>query len=213
MPVPLRRPPGPAHITCVSNSSKSKGDRNELAAVLELVAKAGDLVLPNAQRKLGAGRREDVGDLHVFANVAVQVRAVAEMGRGLRTAATDSVEQARHGGVPFALGMVPVPRARKESVRWLASCLSWPGSRPGDEEIAVFTNPGAAIAHLRRDDLGVPRTRRIAQLRRLNTCSVFVAPIEAWIQAYRRVRVGAGETGGVAAYVVHESRHELAAAG
>lgn len=197
----------------MGNSSKDKGDRNERAAVVELVAKAGDLTLPNAQRKLGAGRREDTGDLHVFPDVAVQVRAKADLGDALRTAAVDSVVQAGHGGMAYALGMVPVPQARQGTVRWLACCLSWPGGAPGADEIAVFAQPTRAVAHLRREDLGVPRVRRIVQLARANAGPVFVAPIEAWLAAYRLVRSSGGERLSAAAHVQGVGSGRLAVAG
>lgn len=176
----------------MANPQKNKGDRNERAAVVELIAKAPDLIVQDAQRKLGAGRREDQGDLKAFLDVAVQVRAVADLGTALRSAALDSVVQAGNAGVPLGLGMVPIPGARVISVRWLACCISWPSPvEPDRAAVAVFGNPTDLIAHLRREDLGVPRHLRIGRLVRKNTASIYVAPIEAWLHTYRGIRAAA----------------------
>lgn len=170
------------------NSSKNKGDRAEREAVVELRTKAPDLVLDNAQRKLGAGRKEDTGDLHVFPDVAVQVKSMARLGTALREAATGADVQAANGRVSFALGMVPVPRARQGSVRWLAACTQWPDSGIASDEVARFATPETLVAHLRNENSGIPRDRRIALLLRKGSDPLVVATIEAWLNAYRGER-------------------------
>lgn len=170
----------------VTNSAKNKGDRGEREAVQVCVHLAGDLVVPGAMRMLGAGRREDVGDLKVLPDTAVQVKNCADIGSALRQAALGAQRQARHGCMDFALGMALVPRARTGSVRWLASCLFWPEDTLSHDEVARFGGPGPAVAHLRNDNLGVPRDRRIAVVERRGTDTIVVAPIEAWFAAYRR---------------------------
>jgi len=177
---------GRRQTTIVVNSSKNKGDRGEREAVRVCVSLVPDLVVPDAMRMLGAGRREDVGDLKVFPDVAVQVKNCADVGGALRQAAVGAHRQARHGRMDFALGMAPVPRARAATVRWLASCLFWPDDTLAHDEIARFGNPGAAVAHLRNENLGVPRDRRIALVERRGTDTIVVAPIEAWFAAYRK---------------------------
>src|SRR5690625_4924548 len=119
----------------MASFSKNKGDRAEREAVEYLQQVADDLVVPRAQRMLGAGRADDVGDLRVLADVAVQVRnyKLDSLGAALRSAAMDAVAQAANGDIPHALGLVPYPRARAGTVRWLASWLT-PPSQPECQE-------------------------------------------------------------------------------
>lgn len=172
----------------MANSAKQKGDRGERAAIAVLQGLVPDLMLPNAMRKLGAGRKEDTGDLHAFADVAVQVRNVANLGYAIRSSAIDAVTQAGHAGVPFALGMVPVPNARSETVNWVACCLTWPVALAPDE-IAVFGNPLTAVKHVRNEGIGVPRVRRIAIIRRAGTEDIYLSPLLAWFAGYRVARM------------------------
>src|SRR6478735_12765266 len=62
------------HSQGVPNTNKRKGDRAEREAVAVLCELAPDLVVARPQRLLGAGRREDTGDLWVFPGVTVQVK-------------------------------------------------------------------------------------------------------------------------------------------
>lgn len=172
----------------MANSAKNKGDRNELAAVRYLIETAPELVsVKKPERKLGAGRREDVGDLHVYADTAIQVRALADMGKAVRSSAADALIQAGHGDMAFALGMVPVPRARKEQVTWLA-CVAvdhWPVPV---EPVAEFGSIGKALAWV-REDTGPhgfrpwPREERIGLLSGQGTPAL-IAPMAAWLSAY-----------------------------
>lgn len=185
----------------MANKSKTKGDKAEREAVEVLKALAPDLVRFNARRMLGEGRTHDIGDLAVFDDAAIQVRcyAAAKLGLAVRSAAYDSVVQAANDGRPFALGMAPVHLAKKESVRWLASAVAptaespyggWPGPLP--DEPVEFTMASRAVTWL-RDDKGPygyrprPRAERIALLTGAGA-PVLVAPIEAWIEAYRSER-------------------------
>jgi hypothetical protein len=176
----------------MANSAKDKGDRGERAAVAYLLDNAPDLVsVSRPQRKLGAGRKEDTGDLYIFHDAAIQVRAVNDMGKAVRSAAEDSVVQAGHGDHEYALGMVPVPRARKEQVTWLASTTPdrWPEEI---QPVAEFALISKALSWV-RDDKGPhgyrvwPREERIALLGGPGT-TVLIAPIEAWLAAFRRAR-------------------------
>lgn len=172
----------------MTNAAKRKGDAGERAAVVALVALAPDLVVPQARRKLGAGRKDDTGDLDVFADVAIQVKTMADLSKALRQAALGATVQAARARVPFHLGMAPVPRARAESVRWIASCTEWPDLGLGHDELARFGTPTAAVDHVRNERLGVPRARRIASVERKDCEIIVIAPIEAWLDAYRRAR-------------------------
>lgn len=176
----------------MANTSKIKGDRAERAAVEYLVAACPDLCLPKAQRMLGAGRAEDIGDLYVFPDVAVQVRsyAMSQIGTAVRSSAKDAALQAANGDMPFALGLVPFPRARTGTVRWLACVQQWPANLP--VEPVAFSMVSRALTWVRDDDgphgyLPHPRATRIARLAGGDTSAVLIAPIEAWLDAYRSV--------------------------
>lgn len=186
----------------MANSAKAKGDRAELEAVRVLLDLVPDLCVPKAQRMLGAGRREDVGDLHVFSDVAIQVRnyAMPQLGTAIRSAAADSFVQAGNAPVrlDFALGMVPVPRAQATSVRWLATTLpdQWPGGTPVSQSRHPVEFPTVSrMLTWVRDDEGPygyearPRMSRMALLTGPGQ-HVLVAPIEAWLADYRIARLG-----------------------
>lgn len=161
---------------------------------------AADLVLTNSMRMLGAGRREDVGDLHVFPDVAIQVRAYAgnKIGTAVNSSATDSVRQAQNASLPYGLGLVPIPRAPKNgAVRWLA-CVE-PGQWPTDSSpVAEFAMISKLLTWL-RDDTGPhgyiawPRECRIGALH-VGTRVTLVSPIEAWLTAYREATAARHKT-------------------
>ncbi|MGC0250436.1 hypothetical protein [Pseudactinotalea sp. Z1748] len=178
----------------MANPSKAKGDRAEREAVAFLIEQSPPLVVPRAMRKLGAGRKEDTGDLHVFTDVAIQVRnlALKDIGLALRSAATDAVAQARNGDLDYALGLVPYPRARSGTVRWIASWLTSPADL-GDEAVE-FKMVSKALDWVRDDEgpygyLTRPRQHRVAHLTGTGT-PVMVAPYEAWLARYVLTRTG-----------------------
>lgn len=174
----------------MANPSKAKGDRAERDAVKYLLETVPDLCMPKSMRKLGAGRAEDTGDLYVFADVAVQVRAykITSIGAAVRSSALDSVVQAGHGDLDFALGMVPYPRARPGTVKWLACTTpeAWPV--PLTVEPVEFGLISKALAWVRDDTGQVARPDRVALLKSGSAAPVLVAPIEAWLDAYRSTR-------------------------
>lgn len=176
----------------MANSSKSKGDRAERESVSMFLDLCGDLCVPKAKRMLGAGRSEDVGDLHVFPDVAVQVRnyALSSIGTAVRSSAKDAIAQAGHGDMPFGLGLVPYPRARAGTVRWIAAVEPgmWPGDTGPGIHVAEFATVTKALDWVRADEppygfLAHPRERRIGLL--TGGAGVLIAPIEAWVAAYR----------------------------
>ncbi|MFS0884965.1 hypothetical protein [Aeromicrobium sp. 179-A 4D2 NHS] len=177
----------------MANAAKNKGDRAEREACEILKALAPNLCVEGAIRMLGAGRLDDVGDLRVFEDVAVQVRnyKMTNIGGALRSAATDSVIQAKNGRVSVGLGMVPIPGARKTGVRWLASCMEWPMPLWEDGGLidpTEFKMVSKAIDWLRDEKIRdgvhpVSRELRVARLLGRGT-PVYVAPIEAWLAAY-----------------------------
>lgn len=178
----------------MANKSKDKGDRYERAAVKYIIETTPDLVdskLP--MRMLGAGRAEDIGDLNLFTDTAIQVKAVSSMGLAVRSAVEGSVAQAANGKVEFALGMVPVQGARKTQVNWLAATAvdRWPEPV---EHVAEFALISKALAWL-KDDSGPygyrvwPRSERICLLTGPGT-PCLVAPFSAWTDALARARAG-----------------------
>lgn len=191
----------------MAHPSKAKGDRNERAAVAFLVAVAPDLLVDKPERMLGAGRRDDVGDLRVFPDVAVQARAYAKQHLlvGLRSSAVDAAAQAVNGRMPLGLGLVPYPNARAATqVRWIATATVWP-----DPDV-VARDFGAAASNAVawvRDDVGPktkpnPRARkapvphpgrleRVAYVHGRGAEPYYLAPVEAWLAVYRRLREAA----------------------
>lgn len=143
------------------------------------------------QRMLGAGRAEDVGDIHVFNDVAIQMRALANMGQAVRSSAADALKQAgnaANGRPRYSLGMVPVPRARKEQVNWLA-CVAvghWPLPV---EPVVEFATIGKAFDWVRTDEAAHgfrawPREERVGLLVGTGKPAL-IAPMAAWLTAYR----------------------------
>lgn len=163
--------------------SKAKGDRYERAALSFLVEQAPDLVRSMPQRMLGAGRKDDVGDLAVFDDVAIQVRALAAMGQAIRTSARDAVRQAANGEKPLALGLVPIIGARGTKVKWLACAAQWPEEFP---VLADFKQVGRLVAFCCDDNQGA-RRRRVARIADLDSM-IHVGPVEAWLDSYRLYR-------------------------
>lgn len=173
----------------MANSPKNKGDRFERESVPVLVNLLPEFALPKAMRHLGAGRKEDVGDLYVLADAAIQVKAWGNMGGAIRTAVSGSVTQAGHGDKEYALGMVPILGAREGHVRWLA-CVApdrWPVPI---EPVAEFALVSKALAWV-KDDKGPYGYRVWDRLERIGLLGgpgqpALIAPIEAWAAAYRK---------------------------
>ena len=174
----------------MANSSKRKGDRAEREALAAICRLAPDLVVPRPQRLLGAGRREDTGDLWVLPGVTVQVKCRADPADAIRPAADAAAVQARRAGNVVGLGLVPIPRARCGSVRWVACGAHWPCHRA--EGATVFSSVTAALHHVRRDDEEAPeRTSRVAVVRRAPTAAVYLGTLEAWLSSFRFALGGA----------------------
>ena len=188
----------------MANSSKAKGDRNERDAVAFLVATVPDLLVDRPERMLGAGRLDDVGDLRVFPDVAVQVRAYAKQHllTGLRSSAVDAAAQAMNGRMPLGLGLVPYPNARAATqVRWIATATVWP-----DPDVLArdFGSAASNAVAWVRDDTGPkvapnPRSRkapvvhpdrlgRVAYVHGRGAEPYYLAPVEAWLAVYRKLR-------------------------
>ncbi|WIB65460.1 hypothetical protein [Curtobacterium sp. MCBD17_040] len=165
----------------MTNSSKDKGDRGEREAVEAFQTLCPDLLVWNAQRLLGAGRKEDVGDLLVIDDVAVQVKAFAAkyLSKGVYEAANGAAIQAGHARKPHAVGMVLVPRARKDKVRWVMVAHTWPA--PIDE-IATASSATAAFDAVVKAGIDTPFTVRLA---RKDKPELVLGSLPTWVAAYR----------------------------
>jgi len=164
------------------NANKNKGDRAEREAVDALVALSSGLQLtPLQMRALGAGRKEDTGDIHVFPDVAVQVKnyAVARLNAGIREAAVGALRQAANGLLDFHLGMTVIPRARKDGLRWAASAVTWVA--PVEPETTV-ANPVAALELVKKSPLSLIRVSR------KGTEDILVSSLPRWVDDYRTVK-------------------------
>ena len=171
------------------NASKNKGDRGEREAVEVLKFLAPDLSLPNAMRKLGAGRKEDTGDLHVFDDVTIQVKCLKHVGDALRQAATGASVQSGRAGTRFHVGMAPIPRARKNGVHWLCVTSQWPIVPTA--AFPEFGTTGKAIDYIRSDNkfITIAPTDRLAMVVRQGKDSLFISPVNAWVDALRAARL------------------------
>ena len=166
----------------MANPSKDKGDKGELEAVRAIVALAPDLCVWNAMRMLGAGRKEDVGDLLVFPDAAIQVKAFKKSGlsAAIYSAAAGATAQAEVARHPHALGLVLVPRARLVgSVRWMACMDVWPLDGVEHQQ---FSNSLAAFDSIKQAG---PDSRATAQVKRKDTAPVILSSLQTWVVAYR----------------------------
>lgn len=194
----------------MGNTAKDKGDRTEREGILALA----DYGL-SAERILGAGRKDDQGDLLIKATtadpasaVAVQVKGYDKpyLASGIRQAALRAEEQRLNAiarglyNPGLAVGIIPIPNVAKVGVKWLA-CTDmdkWPGGLPPEIEkpehggLPGFANVTPLITWL-RDDKGPmgyrvwPRTLRIAAFGGVLKSRVLVAPLDAWVASYRQV--------------------------
>ena len=133
----------------MANSNKRRGDRAEREALAVVCRLAPDLVVARPQRLLGAGRREDTGDLWVLPGVTAQVKHRADPAQAIRLAADGAAAQARRAGSEFAVGLVPIPRARVGAVRVLRAGAA-PDCIRQRSDPADHRPPGLSRPHQRR---------------------------------------------------------------
>jgi hypothetical protein len=164
----------------MTNSSKNKGDRGEREAVEAFQLLCPDLLVWNAQRLLGAGRKEDVGDLLVIDDVAVQVKNFGPkyLSKAVYEAAEGARIQAGHGRKHYALGMVIVPRARKDKVRWVSVVEQWPTSRLHDTASSAVQAIDKVVA------AGIDAEYTV-QVVRKGADPVILSSLPTWVRAYR----------------------------
>ena len=173
----------------MANSSKNKGDRYERAAHAYLREEFNHLLLSDSSRNLGAGRVADQGDLNVLVDTAVQCKAVSEMGKAMRDAATSSVRQSIAANLPYGMGISPIQGARAGTVRFAISTVPthWPAL--GAEPVMRFSTVSMLIKWLRDDEgpagyIAHPRENRLAVLEGRGCEPIYVATPECYFAAY-----------------------------
>lgn len=168
----------------MANRIKDRGDRTEREALALLLATMPELLVPNAMRQLGAGRKDDIGDLHVFPDCAVQVKASMPktVTARCREAAVGAHVQAGRLLAPRHVGMVKLHNVRK-GTKWLATALAWPTAV---DPVEAGSAVSAAIARARDESL--PLDRRISRVSGRGAAAYLVGPWEAWEAAYRTAR-------------------------
>jgi hypothetical protein len=82
----------------VTNSSKAKGDKAEL----EVQGWFRDQLGVPARRALGAGRKDDVGDIHGVPLTAISVANWSDLDRAVREKLPELEQQRRNAGAEFA---------------------------------------------------------------------------------------------------------------
>lgn len=177
----------------MAHPSKAKGDGAEREVVGVLTELIPHLVMTNPRRLLGAGRREDEGDLYVLRDTTFQVRAYKNVALGLRTAAADACVQQGFADTPMAVGLVPIPRSRKNldddhTVRWLAAAHDWPDPEVSGRHTTEHFNSRSlrkALAWMTDKTNEVPRHLRCVVLERPEPeVPLIVGPIQAWLHDY-----------------------------
>lgn len=176
----------------MANTSKRKGDKGELEGVAVLVTRVPHLCVPNPMRALGAGRRDDHGDLRVLPDVSIQVKTWAAVTRACRESVEGAVRQARNAANPMALGLVPIPNTPKApgALRWLAVAYDWPGGTASWVPVPTFGVTLNAVRHLRTGFGGkVPLRLRMVQVKGgSGRRAMFIGPLDAWLECYAEVR-------------------------
>jgi Holliday junction resolvase len=92
----------------VASPSKRKGDTAEL----EVQGLLRELLGVPARRALGAGRKDDVGDITGVPDTVIQVVSRKDFARGLREKLPEVEEQRRNAAAQFAAVFLRMPGGR-----------------------------------------------------------------------------------------------------
>ena len=87
-----------------NNKAKAKGDRFELMAAYDLTLISGY----ECRRMLGAGRKDDVGDIAGLPNTTIQVKAYKDIARAVRVGPLQAEQQKVNAGNRYAFTMVRI---------------------------------------------------------------------------------------------------------
>jgi hypothetical protein len=85
--------------------AKRKGDRAEL----EVQTILRDLLGYPVRRALGAGRTDDIGDIHGLPDTVIQVANYRDIGRAVREKLAESVQQQARANATFAATFIRRP--------------------------------------------------------------------------------------------------------
>lgn len=88
--------------------AKRKGDKAEL----EVQAILRDLLGVPARRALGAGRLDDIGDIHGVPDTCIQVANYTDPSRALREKVDECATQQRRAGATFGATFIRRPGGR-----------------------------------------------------------------------------------------------------
>lgn len=97
----------------MAHPSKRKGDRAEL----EIARILSDLLGLDVRRALGAGRADDVGDLHGIPDVCAEVKNYQSIARAIDDGLADLEREQANASVPFGVVFVRRPGGGD---RWIA---------------------------------------------------------------------------------------------
>ena len=95
----------------MTTPSKRKGDKAEL----ELARILADLLGMKVRRKLGAGRRDDEGDLEGIPGWTIECKNYADLARGINEGLEDLEREQANAGTTFGVCFV-----RRRGGRWIA---------------------------------------------------------------------------------------------
>lgn len=149
----------------MANAQKRKGDQAERDYLAHFTTVYPHLARPDAMRHLGAGRRDDVGDVRVMYGVACQVKHWSNVSAAIFDAVRGVRRQRFNGGDLLGVGIVKVPRARPPRPVWIACALEdeWPA--PVSDSAPLFRQSGRLLTWLAttEDPPAVARARSAAR--------------------------------------------------
>lgn len=96
-------------MTSASGRKGSKAER-EIAGILS------DQLGVTVRRKLGAGRRDDEGDLEGLPDVTIEVKNYADVARAVRDGLDDAVKEQANAGTTHGVAFI-----RRPGGRWFAA--------------------------------------------------------------------------------------------
>lgn len=169
----------------MTNKNKQTGNEGEREAVRAIIRLAADLVVTKPMRMLGAGRKDDEGDLRVLPDAAVQVKAYKASGlsQAITQAAAGAARQAVNAQMPYGVGLVRVPGAKRDGsqVRWVAVAYDWPVPlTPFVHTSGLDAFRWVAAQQVDRDDV-------VIRVARSGMKPVLLGSLFAWLCSYRLV--------------------------
>lgn len=105
----------------MSSPSKAKGDRAER----ELAALLSDQLGVTVRRKLGAGRKDDMGDLEGLRMTVVQVADRKDVADTVRHKPVEAERQRRNADEPFAVTFVRLRGGEWRAVMTVEQFATW----------------------------------------------------------------------------------------